>query len=108
MNYFTRNVCKSERPSLERISEIFMIKSELVQNGCLQVVAISFSAHGGVTNLICFTMRVTFFNSSTCHPDGECFSMMVSTHKWIHFAISSFLHWCASELTGPHHQCFFQ
>src|SRR5829696_6873448 len=108
MNYFTGNVCKSEWSSLEWISEFFMIKPKLVQNGCLQVIAVCFTAHRCIAYLVRFAMRITFFNASTCHPYGECFGMMVSTLEWINGTVSSFLHWSASEFTGPYYKRFFQ
>ena len=48
MYYFTCYIGESVWSSLELVSELLMIKAQLVQDGCLEVVAICFSAYSSV------------------------------------------------------------
>src|SRR4051812_46361873 len=99
---------KPEWSSLELVSKFFVIKTELLQDGCLDIIRGYFPTHGTITNFIRLTMSIALTDTRSSHPDGECFYMMITAFERHRLSTPVFHHGCAPEFTAPYDKRFFQ
>src|SRR2546423_11256370 len=85
-----------------------MIKSQLIQDGCLHIEWFNLSTDRTVPDLVCFSIASSFFNSSSGHPDRESFCMMISSFERVLFSFAVLLHWRSAKFTAPNDESFFE
>jgi hypothetical protein len=79
------------------VSQFFVIQTEEVKKGGVEIVDVNRAVGNPVTQIISTAMNVTGFDSTTCHPNRESFFVMVST--------ASLSHRSATEFSAPDNEC---
>src|SRR5258705_10812120 len=90
------------------IGKLFVIKSQLIKDRCMDIERLNFPTDRTVPYLIGFTITESFFYARTCHPHRECFCMMISSFKRHLLSFPVFLHGRTAKFTAPDNQCFIQ
>ena len=80
-----------------------MIKTQLIQYRGLYIEWCYFTTDSSITNLIGFAIGKSFFYSTTSHPHGKRFSVMISSFEWQFFSLAVFLHGRTAKLTTPNY-----
>ena len=78
MNDFTLNICQSVIASLKTICQLFMVETQLMHNGGLQIVNVDSVLRDLESQLIGPAVVESSFDSSTGHPHRETIRIVVS------------------------------
>lgn len=75
---FAIDVGEAEIASGVAIGEAFVVETEKVEHGCMEVVKVHFIPYGGDAVLVGFAVTEAAFNPAPSHPEGETSGVMVS------------------------------
>src|SRR5690606_22339898 len=106
MHHLSPYVGQPKIPSLKFIRQSFVIKSQLMQNGSMQIMDVNPVAYSIVPNFVGFTVTHPSFDSSSRHPHGKRLQVMISSVK--SHAGPSLHHRRPAKLSTPNDQSFIQ
>ena len=72
------NVGEPKISASEAIGQAFMVNSQNVQNGCMEIVHRADIFYGEHSHFVSCTVHNTAFYTATSKPDGEAFWMVVT------------------------------
>src|SRR5690606_29108970 len=104
----TTYIGQTKWPSLKFIGEFFMVVSQEMEDGGMNVIYRSSTRHSIIPHLVGLAVRDTSGDSSTGHPHGKSIGVMIPAQESHLFSFAVFLHGRPAKLTSPHHQCFLQ
>src|SRR5690606_24161039 len=106
MHHLSAYVGQPEIPSLKFVSEPLVIKAQLVQYRSVQIMDVNPVAYSIVPYFVGFTVTHPSFDSSSRHPHGKRFQVMIPSIKT--HAGPGLHHRGSSKFTSPHDQGLIQ
>jgi hypothetical protein len=94
----TGNIGEAELPTLEEVSQFFMVDAHLIKDGGVQIVDRTWIANHVVSEIVGLPDHGTGLDASAGHPDREAAGMMVPS------IVAALGEDGAAELAAPHHQ----
>ena len=97
------DVGQTEIAALESPCELFVVKTELLQQGGVQVVDVNGIFYDAEAEFIGGAMDKAGFDAASCGPHGEGIHMVIASD-----GVPDFAHRGASELAAPDHEGIIQ
>ena len=97
------DISKPEVTALKTISKLLVIKSQQVQDSCVEIVDMHLAFDYPKSQLVCLTVNEALFYTCACHPHRKCINVVVTTDGLAHFT-----HRSPTEFATPYHQCLVQ
>ena len=98
--HHTGDVRQTKVSAGETVRESFVIQSEKVEHGGMEIVDVHPIFNGVVADLIRGAVDFSSLHAPSGHPDGVAVGIVIPS-------VAAFRYWRAAELTGPNDQVSF-
>ena len=108
VNHFARDIGEAEVTALMPIGELFVIESEAVEEGGMQVVYVNLIFNDVHAQIVRSACGRAWLDASSREPHRECIGVMVTSEGALFSRHEGLSERRASELTAPNNKGIFQ